>query len=250
MWWQQQACLWLDGPFIRLLKTKRTWYGRVAFRQGHREHEPRWPPDWMGQAGAVQDYMPKLLCRYGLAGWSLRVLLSGQSVLWKQIPLGTPDRQEAEALIAGAGLVSEEGRAYDFEAACPVPTESGLYDWTVGAYPSDCVTAICRACTDAGVVLQSLDLLPAFLGRLWPAGTGTLVFQENAGACQHRIRLHDGLPLAYDIQPAAPPEEAAPFRWLPDGAAQDWQPAGPSPAVRRLMETYQLSQATAMLAFL
>lgn len=251
MWWQQNACLWLNGQSVHLLKTKRTWYGRVAFRQGHRDYEARRDPDWMGQEELVQSCLPDLLQRYGLAGWRLRILVGGPSVLWKRLALGTTDRQEADALIAGAGLVSEEGRPYDFEAACPPPGDDGGCDWTVGAYPAECVAAICRAASAAGAVVQSIDLLPAFLGRLWPSGTGTLVFQESRDDRQHRVRLRDGLPLAYDVQPAVPPADGPSFHWLPDGTDEaDWQPAGPSEAVRHLMDAYQLSQATAVLAFL
>lgn len=68
MWWQQNACLWLNGQSVHLLKTKRTWYGRVAFRQGHRDYEAKRDPDWMGQEGGVQSCLPELLQRYGLAG--------------------------------------------------------------------------------------------------------------------------------------------------------------------------------------
>lgn len=251
MWWQQNACLWLNGQSVHLLKTKRTWYGGVAFRQGHWDYEAKRDPDWMGRETAVQACLPGLLRRYGLVGWHLRLLLGGPGVLWKRLSLGTPDRQEADALIAGAGLVSEEGRAYAFEAACPAKGDGGLYDWTVGAYPREGVAAICKACHDAGAVIRSIDLLPAFLGRLWPSGTGTLVFQEMPDRQQHRIRLKDGLPLAYEVQAVVPPADLPPFRWLPEGAgAEDWQPAGPSPAVRCLMEDCQLTQATAMLAFL
>ena len=114
MWWQQNACLWLNGQSVHLLKTKRTWYGRVAFRQGHRDYEAKRDSDWMGQEGGVQSCLPELLQRYGLAGWRLRILIGGPSVLWKRLSLGTTDRQEADALIAGAGLVSEEGRPYGF----------------------------------------------------------------------------------------------------------------------------------------
>lgn len=251
MWWQQNACLWLNGQSVHLLKTKRTWYGRVAFRQGHRDYETKRDPDWMGQEGGVQSCLPELLQRYGLAGWRLRVLIGGPSVLWKRLSLGTTDRQEADALIAGAGLVSEEGRPYDFEAACPSKGGDGSGDWTVGAYPAECVAAICRAAGAAGAVVQSIDLLPAFLGRLWPTGTGTLAFQEAPDGQQHRVRLRDGLPLAYDVQAAVPTADGPVFRWLPDGAGEtEWQPAGPSEAVRRLMDAYHVSQPTAMLAFL
>ena len=251
MWWQQNACLWLNGPSVHLLKTKRTWYGHVAFRQGHRDYERAWGPDWMGQERTVQTHLPKLLQQYGLTGWRLRILVGGPSVLWTRPSLGTPDRQEADALIDGAGLVSEEGRAYDFEAACPAQGDDGLYAWTVGAYPADCITAICQAASAVGAIVQSIDLVPAFFGRLWPAGAGTLVFQEAPDGWQHRVRLRDGLPLAYDVQAAVAPADGTAFRWLPDGMDEGaWQPAGPSEAVRRLMEAYQLSQATAILAFL
>ena len=94
MWWQQNACLWLNGQSVHLLKTKRTWYGRVAFRQGHRDYEAKRDPDWMGQEGGVQSCLPELLQRYGLAGWRLRVLIGGPSVLWKRLSLGTTDRQD------------------------------------------------------------------------------------------------------------------------------------------------------------
>ena len=106
----------------------------------------------------------------------------------------------------------------------------------------------CRRCRS---VVQSIDLLPAFLGRLWPTGTGTLAFQEAPDGQQHRVPLRDGLPLAYDVQAAVPTADGPVFRWLPDGADEtEWQPAGPSEAVRRLMDAYHVSQPTAMLAFL
>lgn len=58
-------------------------------------------------------------------------------------------------------------------------------------------------------------------------------------------------PLAYDVQAAVPTADGPVFRWLPDGADEtEWQPAGPSEAVRRLMDAYHVSQPTAMLAFL
>ena len=75
MWWQQNACLWLNGQSVHLLKTKRTWYGDVAFRQGHWDYEAKRDPDWMGRETAVQACLPGLLRRYGLAGWHLRLLL-------------------------------------------------------------------------------------------------------------------------------------------------------------------------------
>ena len=68
MWWQQNACLWLNGQSVHLLKTKRTWYGGVAFRQGHWDYEAKRDPDWMGRETAVQACLPGLLRRYGLAG--------------------------------------------------------------------------------------------------------------------------------------------------------------------------------------
>ena len=186
MWWQQNACLWLNGQSVHLLKTKRTWYGRVAFRQGHRDYEAKRDPDWMGQEGGVQSCLPELLQRYGLAGWRLRVLIGGPSVLWKRLSLGTTDRQEADALIAGAGLVSEEGRPYDFEAACPSKGGDGSGDWTVGAYPAECVAAICRAAGAAGAVVQSIDLLPAFFGQPvrgpWPFRKPPMA-SSTASAC-------------------------------------------------------------------
>ena len=57
--------------------------------------------------------------------------------------------------------------------------------------------------------------------------------------------------LAYDVQAAVPTADGPVFRWLLDGADEtEWQPAGPSEAVRRLMDAYHVSQPTAMLAFL
>lgn len=107
------------------------------------------------------------------------------------------------------------------------------------------------ACASSSAGRASFDLLPAFFGRLWPTGTGTLAFQEAPDGQQHRVRLRDGLPLAYDVQAAVPTADGPVFRWLPDGADEtEWQPAGPSEAVRRLMDAYHVSQPTAMLAFL
>ena len=123
---------WTVCPSIKD-ETDLVW--RRRFPPGSLDYEAKRDPDWMGRETAVQACLPGLLRRYGLAGWHLRLLLGGPGVLWKRLSLGTPDRQEAAALIAGAGLVSEEGRAYAFEAACPAKSDGGLYDWTVGAIP-------------------------------------------------------------------------------------------------------------------
>lgn len=201
MWWQQNACLWLNGPSVHLLKTKRTWYGHVAFRQGHRDYERAWGPDWMGQERTVQTHLPKLLQQYGLTGWRLRILVGGPSVLWKRLSLGTPNRQEADALIDGAGLISEEGRAYDFEAACPAQGDDGLYAWTVGAYPADCITAICQAASAVGAIVQSIDLVPAFLAAFGQLARGPWFFRkpQTAGSTGSACATACPWPMTYRL---------------------------------------------------
>lgn len=88
MWWQQNACLWLNGQSVHLLKTKRTWYGRVAFRQGHRDYEVKRDPDWMGQEGGVQSCLPEILQRYGLPAGACASSSAGRASFGSACPWG------------------------------------------------------------------------------------------------------------------------------------------------------------------
>lgn len=106
--------------------------------------------------------MPLLLDRYGLSGWRIHIVVGGPNMIWKPIPLATADAAEARELIRGAGLLDEDGKPYGFDLACPEKNRDGLYDWIVGAYPADCIEALCQSVVDADAVLASLDLLPAF----------------------------------------------------------------------------------------
>ena len=252
LWYEKNACLWLNGKVIHVLKTQRTWYGSVAFRQGHTAHERRWPLDWSGRSEGLTKYLPELLARYGLNGWHLKFLLGGPEVLFKHFSLGTSDAKEADALIADAGLLNEEGEQYRFEAACPVKGDDGLYDWKVLAYPSNCLEALCKACSDAGTAVESIELVPSFFGRLQPKGDGLLTFQEADERRCHTVYLTDGVPLVYEIDDEALPvpaeEGTAAFLWQPDGGEK--QILQPDSSVRRLMEEYELTQATAALALL
>lgn len=250
MWHKKKACIWLNGKFVHVLKTNRTWYGSVAFRQGHTAHERQWPLDWSSRAESLAKYLPDILARYGLDGWHLHFLLGGPDVVWKRLPLGTPDAREADALVAETGLLNEDGENYDFEASCPVKDGNDLYQWTISAYPSDAIAALCKVCTDAGAVVESIELIPSFFGRLQPKGDGLLTFQEPEDSRCHTVYLTDGLPLVYEVNDEALPveEESASFRWQPDDGEKATLP--PDPAVRSLMEKYDLSQATAVLALL
>lgn len=163
MWQCRNACLWLMGRTIRVLKQTRKWYGPVAFCQGHTECERQWKKDWLTSPREIGAKVPLLLDRYGLFGWRIHVVIGGPDMIWKRIPLATADAAEARELIRGAGLLDEEGQAYGFDLACPEKNRDGLYDWIVGAYPSDCIEALCRSVVDADADLASLDLLPAFL---------------------------------------------------------------------------------------
>lgn len=80
-------------------------------------------------------------------------------------------------------------------------------------------------------------------------GDGAFSWRRSLRCRLHVCREYAGLHAT--IRFLYPLASLPPFRWLPEGAgAEDWQPAGPSPAVRCLMEDFQLTQATAMLAFL
>lgn len=160
----RNACLWLMGQTIRVLKQTRKWYGPVAFCQGHTECERQWKKDWLDSPAEILAKMPLLLDRYGLSGWRIHIVVGGPGMIWKPIPLATADAAEARELIRGAGLLDEEGKPYGFDLACPEKNRDGLYDWIVGAYPADCIEALCRSVVDGDAVLASLDLLPAFLG--------------------------------------------------------------------------------------
>ena len=190
----------------------------------------------------------QLLDRYGLFGWRIHVVIGGPDMIWKRIPLATADAAEARELIRGAGLLDEEGQAYGFDLACPEKNRDGLYDWIVGAYPSDCIEALCRSVVDADAVLASLDLLPAFFGRIQSEGQGFLSFRDEK--VLHTVHLQNGRPLAYELQEGAPLSEgASPFMWQGDGDTEG-RPLSPSAAVAQVMERYGLSQATASLILL
>ena len=248
MWWCKNACLWLVGRTIRVLKQTRKWYGPVAFCQGHTECERQWKKDWLSSPLEIGNKVPLLLDRYGLSGWRIHVVIGGPEMIWKTFPLAAEEAEEARELIAGAGLLDEEGRAYGFDLACPEKNRDGLYDWIIGAYPTDCIEALCQAVVDAGAVMASLDLLPSFLGRLQPAGTGLLSFQEETAI--HTVHLQNGRPRAYDLRAGEPLlAGASDFMWQGEGDVEG-RPLLPTDAVSQVMERYGLSQATASLMLL
>lgn len=96
--------------------------------------------------------------------------------------------------------------------------------------------------------MASLDLLPAFLGRLQPEGEGILSFQE--GRAIHRVHLQKGRPKAYELHEGEPLSEGtSAFSWQEE-AAVEGRPLPPTEAVSQVMERYGLSQATASLILL
>lgn len=245
MWWRRNAYFWLVGRTIRVLKLTRQWYGPVAFCQGHTECERQWKKDWLDSPDEIRIKMPLLLDRYGLSGWRVHVVVAGPALLWKSLSLATEDAEEARGLITGAGLLDEEGRTYLFDAACPEKNPEGLYDWIVGAYPRDCLDALCRSVIDSGAVIASLDLLPSFLGRLQPEGEGILSFGE--GNEEYRVHLKNGRPWAYDVaERELLAEGSSVLTWKEKEDGED-RPLMPTAAVTKVMNTYDLSQATASL---
>jgi hypothetical protein len=226
---KKNACLWLNGKFVHVLKTDRNWYGSVAFRQGHTVHEKQWPLDWSSRAESLTKYLPDVLTRYGLEGWHLRFLLGGADVVWKRLPLETSDARET---------------------VCPMKWENGSCDWNISAYPSDTLAALCKVCADAGSVVESIALVPSFFGRLQPKGNGFLTFQEAGDSRRHTVYLTDGLPLVYEVNDNALPrkETGATFCWQPDDGEEE--ALQPNLAVRGMMEKHSLSQETAVLALL
>lgn len=248
MWQRRHAFLWLMGRTIRVLKQTRKWYGPVAFCQGHTEREGQWKKDWLSSPQDIKAKLPLLVDRYGLSGWRIHVVVSGPDMIWKTLPLGTDDEAEARELITGADVLDEEGRTYGFDLACLERNRDGLFDWIIGAYPADCIEALCQSVVDAGSVVASLDLLPAFLGRLQPEGQGILSFQD--GTSIHAVHLQKGQPRAYELHEGeALAEGNSAFIWQEAGETAG-RPLTPTAAVSEVMKGYDLSQATASLILL
>ena len=222
---------WQKACTIYVLKIRRNWYGTVQLKQACL-YTCR--SEWMQGGSYTETMIHQLIETYGLQSYGITILVGGTALLWKKLAVPSKKREEAcqmavwdEALGDGSSLY-----AFDLQATGHAYPD-GTYEWLLGAYPYDLVTAVLDAFESHACLVDCIDVVPAAAGRLCPQGDGTLYLPAGKEEI-HVIGLKQGVPLSYGIASQLPQDA---WQWLEDAAlpeetwlwrdetAQCWMPA-------------------------
>ena len=133
-----RAYIWLSQRHIYVLKTETSWYGGVRSRQLCLYD---CPGDWLAWPEKIKKCLRDIIAVYGLQDYTTYLLLSGPSLLWKELKLATKRKEEARSMVVWDEAIGDGSTAYAFDLARTAePPEGGLYGWMSAAYPYDMVT--------------------------------------------------------------------------------------------------------------
>lgn len=247
-----RARIWLSQRHIYVLKTETSWYGGVRSRQLCIYD---CPADWLTWPEKIRKYLGDIISVYGLQDYTVYLLLSGPSLLWKELKLATKRKEEARSMVVWDEAIGDGSTAYAFDLARTAePPEGALYSWMSAAYPYDMVTDIMQTLRSGNCCVKRIDVLPAAAGRLCPSGTGTLYLCEPA--LIHVIRLKSGFPLSYACTSALPEDgllwqeaqgQMCCGLWY-DEACETWSLPPVSEPVKQDMDRWELVYPAAVLA--
>lgn len=247
-----RAYIWLSQRHIYVLKTETSWYGGVRSRQLCLYD---CPGDWLAWPEKIKKCLRDIIAVYGLQDYTTYLLLSGPSLLWKELKLATKRKEEARSMVVWDEAIGDGSTAYAFDLARTAePLEGALYSWMSAAYPYDMVTDMIQTLRSGNCCVKRIDVLPAAAGRLCPYGTGTLYLCEPA--LIHVIRLKSGFPLSYACTSALPEDgllwqeaqgQMCCGLWY-DEACETWSLPPVSEPVKQDMDRWELVYPAAVLA--
>lgn len=248
----RQAHVWLSQRHIYLLKTEKSWYGSILSRQLCTYD---CPAGWQNSPEKIKKCLKDVISVYGLYEYTIYLLVSGPALLWKALKLATKRKEEARSMVVWDEAIGDGSAAYVFDIERTMePPEGGLYGWMSAAYPYDMTTDIIQALKSGSCRVSQIDVLPAAVGRLCPAGTGVLYLCEPT--LIHVIRLQSGLPLSYACTSALP-EEGRLWQEMQgriyhalwrDEASGTWSLPPAAESVKRNMKQWELVYPAAVLA--
>lgn len=250
----QKACIWLTQRTIYVLKIRRNWYGTIQLKQACL-YTCR--SEWMQGGSYTETMIHQLIETYGLQSYGITILVGGTALIWKKLAVPSKKREEAcqmavwdEALGDGSSLY-----AFDLQATGHAYPD-GTYEWLLGAYPYDLVTAVLDAFESHACLVDCIDVVPAAAGRLCPQGDGTLYLPAGKEEI-HVIGLKQGVPLSYGIASQLPQDA---WQWLEDAAlpeetwlwrdetAQCWMPAPIHAAAKKQQAQWDIPCPAMLLA--
>ena len=91
-----RAYIWLSQRHIYVLKTETSWYGGVRSRQLCLYD---CPGDWLAWPEKIKKCLRDIIAVYGLQDYTTYLLLSGPSLLWKELKLATKRKEEARSMV-------------------------------------------------------------------------------------------------------------------------------------------------------
>lgn len=208
LWSGNEACLWLSQQHMYLLKTETNCIGRIYSRQFCVYTCPK---NWQSRWDSMQECLHDVVSVYGLQAYTLYLILSGSSLIWKNLNLATKEKEEARSLIIWDEAIGDGSTTYAFDLArAEKLDEAGVYAWMSAAYPYDIVSHIVTELNQMRCRLRRIDVLPALVSRLCGgAKTGILYICEPS--LVHAIRLKSGIPLSYECISSLP---QAGQKWL------------------------------------
>jgi hypothetical protein len=126
-------------------------------------------------------------------------VIGGPLLKLDSLDLPVQARKEARAVLQNTYHFAQKHTVYDIDFAGP--GEDGACKWVLASYPQDRIQTVIDAFRSECVSIQTIDIVPALVSRLFPLVEGTLSLADGTGA--HECFLQGGNVSGYIWTPSA-----------------------------------------------
>lgn len=193
----KRAVLWLTQDGVHVLKYERNWCGVIQNVLGSTFSDIK-DAKWLEDEKKIYDIIREIIQIYGLADYSIELVLSGPQLVWKIVELEIGDTSDAYEAAGWMEPVVDKPDYYNYDVFPAGPrNKNGILPCVMGAYPRETVRSACQAAADAGTSVDFATPLPLMLSWQYGGVDGTIyVLEKNL---LHILPVHNRLVSAYSV---------------------------------------------------
>jgi hypothetical protein len=195
----KKVILWMAGWPIILLMYSKNWRGNVCDVHTASVDGAAHSLIWELQGKEIEQLIHHICNLYGLSGCDASLVIGGPLLKLDSLDLPVQVRKEARAVLQNTYHFAQKHTVYDIDFAGP--GEDGAFKWVLASYPQDRIQTVIDAFRSECVSIQTIDIVPALVSRLFPLIEGTLSLADGTGA--HECFLQGGNVSGYIWTPSA-----------------------------------------------